>query len=184
MKWNEVLEIFVAPKESRPNASMPGREGDAAVTPSGPPSPTQAENFKAADLYRRLGVPQVAFTAEQALDLLGVLPKGFSDETKRQGLKELLEENSTSSAAVAEDVRRKVEALAAAADNISGESADFITATEDEITKIEAEIREKREAIERAKATEEQITQHCHTEADRLKSLLQFLGAERSERAR
>ena len=173
MGLRELLEKFVVFDEASPDPRKPENRDDPA-NPSGPPPP--AITFDLSDVYRRRGVSSAPFTAEQTLELLGPLLKGLSVELQRQVLKELLAKNSTSSTAVAEDARRKVDALTDEADNASGEFAEFITNTEEEIASLEKEIREKQEALEHAKAAAEQITQQCRAEAERLKTLLQILG--------
>lgn len=172
MRW---LEKFVVLDKRSADAPTTETRADSA-TPSSPPAPAPAGDFNLTNVYRQKGISPLPFTAEQALDLLSSLPKAFRGETKRQGLIDLLEENSTSLAAVAEDARRKVDALTAEADNFSVAFADFITSTEEEIAKLEAEIREKREAVETAQVEGEKNAQLCRDEAERLKTLLQFLG--------
>jgi hypothetical protein len=172
MRW---LEKFVVLEKRSADVPTPETRADSA-TPSSPPASAPAGDFDLTDVYRQKGISPLPFTAEHALDLLSSLPKAFRGETKRQGLIDLLEENSTSPAAVAEDARRKIDALTAAADSLPGAFADFIADTQNEIAKLEAAIQEKREAVETAQVEGEKNAQQCRAEAERLKTLLQFLG--------
>jgi hypothetical protein len=170
MNMRELAAIFFVPKESNSGTSSPEKGGDAANPSEPPPSPL-AGDFDLSNIYREKGIPPVPFSAEQALDLLG---SWLRAETRGQGFSDLLKEKNP--AAVAEDAKLKIDALTAAAEHLPGEFADFIASTQNEIANLEAEIRDKREAIERAQAQGDQIAQLCRSEAERLKSLLQFLG--------
>ncbi len=171
MGLRELLEKFVVFDEASTNYFRRPKEREEGV-----PSPTPSPDFDLSDVYRQRGISPVPFSAEQALALLDSLPKGIRPETRRQAFIDLLEGISTSPAAVKEDARGKVDALTAQADDASGEFAEFITNTEEEIAGLEKEIRDKQEALEHARAAEEQVTQQCRAEAERLKTLLQILG--------
>ena len=175
MKLRGVLEKIFVFDESSPGASQLN-EPEKGANPGALPSRAAAARFDLTEVYRERDISSEPFTAEQALALLEHLPTALRGPTKKQVLIDLLTDNRTTPEAVAEDAQRKIGALTAEADDLTEESAEFVTATEQEIGRLEAAIREKREAIEQAKLTGEQSSEQCRTEAERLKTLLQFLG--------
>ncbi len=150
--------------------TLTGREVPALKGPDG------HADFTA--LYRRAGVPEAAFTAEQMLELLNSLPKELPLETKRQTVKVTLGSMGKSLGLTPEtlvtDASRKVSALAAYTDHLVKETSASVAATEREIADLEAQVEEKRAAIRAMKDRQAEETEWCNQECDRLDDVLEF----------
>jgi hypothetical protein len=129
-------------------------------------------------VYRQAGIPSAAFTAEQTLDMIAGMPKELPLETKRQTVRVTLGAIGKSIGATPEtiiaDASRKLAALSSYADSAAQRTAEFTTATEREIAALQAQIDEKRRAIETARENQATIQQACHAETDRLDDVLEF----------
>ena len=131
-----------------------------------------------AAIYQAAALPPAPFSAEQMLDMLGSLPSELPLDTKRQTVRVTLQALGKASGAspepVVADASRTLAALLSYADNIGAHSREMLTTTESEITELQAQIEEKRKAIQAAKLQLAQITQACETESDRLDDVLEF----------
>lgn len=149
-------------------------------SPPAPPPTSPTSDFDVSDIYRQMGISPAPFTAEQARELLDRLPEELTFDLKRQVASQVLRAKTATLSmpptAVVEDARRKVDALNGAVERISGQVADFISTTEDEITHLQEEIQEKHKAIEEAQVQEQQLIQVCRLEAERLRAVLEFFG--------
>ena len=109
-----------------------------APPPQPPESPVDADglvNFDA--LYQQAGVPTVPFTAEQALDMLGHMPAGVSEEARQQVINVTLAALGRSVGgtpeAIVADATRKQAALQAFRRTRGDQLADLTTAAEGRI---------------------------------------------------
>jgi len=130
------------------------------------------------ELYQRAGLPAAPFTAEQMLDMLTSLPIDLALEAKRQTVKATMNAMGKAIGATPEtivtDASRKVAALSAYVDAMSKQSAEFTARSEMEIATLQAQIADKRKAIDTAKGQLQRVTTTCKTEADRLDEVLEF----------
>ena len=129
-------------------------------------------------VYRQAGIPPAAFTAEQTLDMIAGMPAELPLETKRQTIRVTLGAIGKSIGATPEtivaDASRKLAALSSYAEAAARQTAEFTTSSELEIASLQAQIDEKRRAIDEARQTQSQIQQACHAETDRLDDVLKF----------
>jgi len=149
---------------------VPPQAAAAIATPNG------TVQFSA--LYQQAGLPPVPFTAEQMLDMLTSLPADLPLEAKRLTVKATMNAMGKAIGATPEnivtDASRKVAALSAYVDAMSRQAADFAAKSEMEIATLQAQIAEKRKAVDAAKGQLAQVTQSCKVEADRLDDVLEF----------
>lgn len=129
-------------------------------------------------LYQQAGLPPSSFTAEQMLDMLASLPPELPLETKRQTVKVTLNSMGKALGAtpdtIVADASRKLAALTAYVDNLSKHTAEFVSATEMEIAALQAQMEQKRAAIQEAQQKQTQTTQACSAESNRLDDVLEF----------
>jgi len=149
---------------------VPAEKAAAVATADG------SVNF--GELYQRAGLPAAPFTAEQMLDMLTSLPADLPLEAKRQTVKATMNAMGKAIGATAEtivtDASRKVAALSAYVDAMTRQSADFTARSEMEIATLQAQIAEKRKAIDTAKGQLQRVTATCNAEAERLDDVLEF----------
>jgi hypothetical protein len=129
-------------------------------------------------LYRQADLPSTPFSAEQMLDMLNSLPRELPLDTKRQTVNVTLSSVGKSIGATPEtivaDASRKLAALAAYADSLARETAGFVSASELEIAALQAQIEEKRKAIQASQQKLQDAVRVCSTESDRLDDVLEF----------
>jgi hypothetical protein len=129
-------------------------------------------------IYDQSGLPAVPFSAEQMLDMLNSLPLELPLDTKRQTVKVTLGSMGKTIGATPEtivaDASRKLAALSAYMETLSRETAEFITTSELEIAALQAQIEEKRKAIQATQEKQAQARQMCDAESDRLDDVLEF----------
>lgn len=118
-------------------------------------------------IYEHAGLPAAPFTAEQMLDMLGSLPPELPLSTRRQTVKVTLDAMGRSQGVTADtivtDASRKMAALAAYSEALSKQTAETVTSAQSEIAALQAQIEERRQAI-----------QLCNAESDRLDDVLEF----------
>lgn len=131
-----------------------------------------------AALYRRAGLPETPFAAEDALEMLTQLPAELPLATRRQTVKVTLSAIGKSSGATPEtivaDASRKVAALAACVESLKGDTATAVAGAEAEIAVVEQQIEALRQSIHQQQARLFQVTQVCEAESDRLDDVLEF----------
>ncbi|HEY3375961.1 MAG TPA: hypothetical protein VGL77_00575 [Armatimonadota bacterium] len=129
-------------------------------------------------LYQQAGVPAVPFSAEQTLDMLSSLPNEIPIDTKRQTVRATLSAMGKAIGASPEiivtDASRKLAALTAYVDSLQKQATEFSAATELEIVTLQAQITEKRKAVDAARQQHLEVAKICHKEADRLDDVLEF----------
>lgn len=159
-----------------PDAEIVSPAVTSTPLPSSASGVLQESNLDLSDIYHQAGLSPVPFTAEQALITLNSLPQELKPETKQQVLNEMLQAKSaalgTHLTVVIEDAKAKVNALTAAAEEISRQAADFIATTRTEIADLEEQIEEKHKAVEQVQGQEQELTKVCLAEVERLKTLL------------
>jgi len=129
-------------------------------------------------LYRMAGLPPASFTAEQTLDMLASMPSELPLETKRQTVKVTLGAMGKALGAtpdtIVADASRKLAALAAYVENLSKQTAEFVSVSQSEIAALQAQIERKRASVEETQRKLVQATQACTAESDRLHNVLEF----------
>jgi len=129
-------------------------------------------------IYQHSGLPASPFTAEQMLEMLNSLPAELPLDTKRQTVKVTLNSMGKPIGAnpetIVADASRKLAALTAYIDHLTKQTADFAAATQMEIAGLEAQIAQKRQAIEIAQQKQQQMRRLCDVESDRLDDVLEF----------
>ena len=129
-------------------------------------------------VYAQAGIPASPFSAEQALDLIAGMPAELPLETKRQTIRMTVNAMGKAIGATPEtivaDASRKLAALAAYGEAAATRTAEFTASTEMEIAALQAQIDQKRTAIQTARGNQTQIQQACHAETDRLDDVLEF----------
>src|SRR5262245_26620185 len=108
-----------------------------------------------AAIYSQANLPPATFTAEQMLDMLGSLPQELPLETKRQTVKVALNALGKTMGATPEsivaDATRKLAALNSYIENLNKQTGDFVATAEAEIAGLQAQIEERRKAIQDGK---------------------------------
>jgi hypothetical protein len=129
-------------------------------------------------IYKAAGVPEIAFTAEQALEIINSLPTDLPIEVRRQTVKATLNAIGKTLGATPQtivgDATRKVAALEAYIESFGKKSEEFTKKVEADIAALEAQIQEKRKAITSAEQRVQQLSQLCDKEAERLDDVLEF----------
>jgi hypothetical protein len=143
-----------------------------------PPVTTPDGRVDFTAIYTQAGLPAVTYTAEQMLEMLASLPPDLPLETKRQTVNVTLASlgkaiGATSETIVA-DASRKLAALAAYGEQLSRQTAELVANTELEIAALQAQIDEKRKAIQAAQHHDAEVTKLCEAESDRLDDILEF----------
>lgn len=135
-----------------------------------------AVNFSS--IYALAALPSSPFSAEQVLELLATLPASLPIEAKRATVNvtvnAMAKATGVTSDAIVADASRKLAALTAYAKSYADQATQFITRADAEITALEAEIEQKKRAIDDAKAKQTKMVQACTAESDRLDDVLEF----------
>jgi len=159
-------EITVSP--SAPDAKS--ADGSTPATLEGEVSPPA--------IYQMAGLPSSPFSAEQMLDMLASLPSELPLDTKRKTVNVTLGALGKSLGATAEtvvaDASRKMAALTAYAEDLSKRTGEMATTCEGEIVALQAQIEEKRQAIQVARHKLATATQACEAESEKLDEVLEF----------
>jgi len=187
--WN--VHKATAPEPAKPKTveqivkEQPGPNLDEIKIPDPVPAASPAQPVIGPDgkvsfdaIYQLAKLPQVAFTAEQILELFASLPADLPIESKRATIRVTLGAMAKSLGVTAEqvvaDASRKMAALAAYQDSFCKQADDFSAKTEVEIMTLEQQIGEKRKAIEDAKAKQAAMSASCESESNRLDDVLEF----------
>ena len=129
-------------------------------------------------IYQAAGVPEIAFTAEQALEIIHSLPADLPLEVRRQTVKATLNAIGKTLGATPQtlvgDATRKLAALEAYMESFSKKSEEFTKKVETDIAALEKQIEEKRKAIISAQGRVQELSQFCDREAERLDDVLEF----------
>jgi len=180
-----------APRQAAP-ASAPARTVEQIVretpgphldeikplaTPSAPVIDSTGEvNFTS--IYSLANLPSSPFSAEQVLELLATLPKELPIEARRATVNvtvnAMAKATGVNADAIVADASRKLAALASYAKSYADQASQFITRADAEITALQAEIEQKKRAIDDAKSKQTQLVHACTAESDRLDEVLEF----------
>lgn len=144
-----------------------GAAGDGAGAPVEP-----------AAIYTAAKLPASPFSAEQMLEMLAGLPAELPLDTRRQTVKVTLGALGKTMGATPEtivaDASRKMAALAAYSEHLSRRTEEFAAKNEAEIAALQAQIEEKRKAVQNARQRHTQTVQMCQAESERLDDVLEF----------
>jgi hypothetical protein len=129
-------------------------------------------------IYALANLPTSPFSAEQVLELLATLPAELPIEAKRATVKvtvnAMAKATGVTAEAIVADASRKLAALAAYAKSYSDQANQFTTKADAEIAALQAEIEQRKRAIDDAKAKQGLMVQACTAESDRLDDVLEF----------
>jgi len=129
-------------------------------------------------IYKLANLPSSPFSAEQVLELLSKLPAELPIEAKRATVNAtvnaMAQATGVTADAIVADASRKLAALAAYAKSYADQASQFITKADAEITALQAEIEQKKRAIDDAKGKQSQMVHACTGESDRLDEVLEF----------
>ena len=129
-------------------------------------------------IYEAAGIPVSNFTAEQALEIINSLPADLPLEVRRQTVKATLSAIGKTVGAtpqtIVADATRKLAALEAYLESFGQKSAEFTKKLETDIATLEAQIQERRKAIESAHKRVEDLSKYCDSEAEQLDDVLEF----------
>jgi len=135
-------------------------------------------NVSLTSIYGLANLPACPFSAEQVLELLSTLPAELPIQAKRATVNvtvnAMAKATGVTADAIVADASRKLAALAAYAKSYADQASQFITRADAEITALQAEIEQKKRAIDDAKDKQTQMVHACTTESDRLDEVLEF----------
>lgn len=131
-----------------------------------------------AAIYRSAAIAPAGFSAEQMLEMLGSLPAELPLETKRQTVRVTLGSLGKTVGATPEtivaDASRKLAALHAYVEAYTQKTGESVAAAEREIASLQAQIEERKKAIQDSKLQMTRVSQGCDAESDRLDDVLEF----------
>ena len=129
-------------------------------------------------IYKAAGVPEISFSAEQALEIINSLPADLPLEVRRQTVKATLNAIGKTLGATPQtivgDATRKLAALEAYVESFAKKSEDYTKKVETDIAALEKQIEEKRKAITSTRQRAQELSQFCDQEAERLDDVLEF----------
>lgn len=149
---------------------MPEQPASPALSPDG--------KLDLQSIYRQASLPAASFTAEQVLEMLASLPAELPLGVRRQTVKATLSTMGKTIGATPEtvvaDASRKLAALSVYTEAMAKQTAEFVASAQLEVAALQAQIEEKRRAIEARQKELAAVTQLCEQEADRLDDILEF----------
>ena len=135
-------------------------------------------NVDFAGIYGQANLPSVAFTAEQIVGMLSELPAELPLDTKRRTVKAALNTMGKSVGATPEtivaDANRKRAVLASYIDSISRQTETFVKDAEEQVAALQAQIEDKRVAIQTMQNKQVRAVQLCQAESTKLHEVLEF----------
>ena len=158
----------------------PGPNLDEIKPTASPAAPVIDESGEVhfPSIYQLANLPASPFSAEQVLDLLAKLPAELPIEAKRATVNvtvnAMAQATGVTSEAIVADASRKLAALAAYAKSYADQATQFISKADDEISSLQAQIEQRKTAIEDAKQKQSQMVHACTAESDRLDEVLEF----------
>lgn len=189
LKFKTDLEDLPAAPRSAPVATKsveqiiqetPGPNLDQIkITEESAPSPTAPDGKVDYQLvYKRAGLTPVAFSAEQALDVIHSLPESLPIDVRRATVNATIaamgKAMGVDTAGVLADAGRKVAALSAYEDLLTHQSSTYVGSLEMKILELETQIAVHREEIERTKSLLSAAVGQCDAESNRLDEVLEF----------
>lgn len=178
--------ITATPSNQPMRTLTPPPAGEQGVKPADPQMPFPVPilpdgTLNLADIYQRFGVPERAYTAEWALDMLENLSEVTTVEKKRRsvtGILKAIKHNEATPEAVAADAADKLSALTEFSSGLAEETAKFVAAKEAMIAELKAQVEQHCEDIKQAEARRKLATKQCETEYARLEGVVEFLGVD------
>lgn len=156
----------------------PNLDQISASSQAAPPALQTNGSLDFAVVYQQANLPAAPFSAEQTVEMLASLPPQLPLETKRQTVQVTLGAMGKAIGATPEtivaDASRKLAALAAYEADFAKHTGEFVAAAQFEIAALEAQVAEKRSAIEAAQQKQRDVTRLCDGETDRLDDVLEF----------
>lgn len=164
------------------------RESRQRLNPAPPQAVAQTESdesFVDADglvnfdaLYQQAGVPTVPFTAEQALDMLGHMPAGVSEDARQQVINVTLAALGRSVGgtpeAIVADASRKQAALQNFRQTRGDQLVELTSAAEGRLADLQKEIEKSQGIIEKAKRQYQTLTDACQSQEAQLDKVVDF----------
>jgi hypothetical protein len=161
----------------------------SAIRPAGAraPLPVPDQPLDLPGVYRQFKVPDVQFTAEQALDLIESIPPDRNPNARRQMARGMLNALGKSTGVglrdVAADASAKIAALHGHAQEIDRQSAEHIQRWEAEIAAMQAQIDLKVQTITSERAKCAQLMSQCQEESSRLNKVVDYFGGDSQQAA-
>jgi hypothetical protein len=187
--WSVMDQPSTAPKPA-PATSLktvdqivrdsPGPNLDEIKASASPAQPVITDDGRVnfAAIYGLAALPTAGFTAEQVLEILSSLPDSLPMEAKKATLKVTLDAMGRALGvgpeSVVADASRKLAALASYAQNYTNHATEYAAKAGEEITKLQQEIETRKTNIADAKTKQEAMVEACHSEGERLSTVLDF----------
>src|SRR6185436_14386062 len=122
------------------------------------------------EIYKKAGLPEVVFGAEQALDMISALPSELPIDSRRKTVSVTMsamgKSMGVSPESVVADASRKIAAISAYADVLGNQTTEFIAGTQIQIAALETEIAQKKKLIDETKAHLDSALSTCKSETD------------------
>jgi len=148
---------------------------ETAITPS-PAAPDGKVDYQT--VYQRAGLTPVAFSAEQALEVIRSLPNTLPIEVRRATVNATIaamgKAMGVDTAGVIADAGRKVAALSAYEDLLTHQTSTYVGTLEMKILELETQIAMHREEIQKTQALLSTAVGQCDAESNRLDEVLEF----------
>jgi hypothetical protein len=130
------------------------------------------------DIYKKAGLPEAGFGAEQAIDMINALPADLPMDTKRKTVSVTMsamgKSMGVSPESVVADASRKIAAISAYTEVLGSQTTEFIASTQIQIAALETEISQKKKLIDETKGHLDSALTTCKAETDRLDDVLEF----------
>ena len=150
-----------------------------------PPAPAETESPVDADglvnfdvLYAQAGVPAAPFSADQALDMLGHMPAGVSEEARQQVINVTLAALGRSVGGTPEaivlDATRKQAALQAFRRTRGDQLVELTSAAQGRMADLQKEMEKSQAIMEKAKQQYQTLTDACQAQEARLDTVVDF----------
>ena len=144
-----------------------------------PPDALQGDQVDFAAVYGQAGVPPLAFTAEQTLELIRSLPADLPLATKRQtldaSLNTLGRAMNVSKDQVLVDAHHKLQALAAYEEAARVQRDAAVSAMQQRVQELQAQIDAERQKAAAAETQYQTILKQCEVQGDLLDEVQEFL---------
>ena len=130
------------------------------------------------DIYRRKGLVDVPFTAEQALDVINSMPSELPLDVRRRTVQATLQAMGkamgVNTDAVIGDATRKLAALASYEESLKTNTARYVANAEAEIATLQQQIEAHKQDIDNTKGMLDRALQATTAESERLDDVLEF----------
>lgn len=148
---------------------------ETATTPA-PTAPDGKVDYQS--VYQRAGLTPVAFSAEQALEVIQSLPSTLPIDVRRATVNATIvamgKAMGVDTAGVIADAGRKVAALSAYEDLLTHQTSTYVGTLEMKILELETQIAMHREEIQKTQSLLATAVGQCDAESNRLDEVLEF----------